>query len=601
MPAANANVVTLDNLSQKLPPWRPDEQNHLFAVVDMGSNGIRFSITSLAPPRTRLLDPVYTAREALSLFDALTPSADGLVFPAATIVTVASAIARFHHLAVSHDVPPEHILVLATEAMRRAANAPDMLDAIADATGGLTVSILDPPVETLLGAVMGSRSGLGGIPGGALFLDLGGGSVQMTWVDTSAQDYEMEAALAGGSLPYGAAKLMRVLQENPEHVQAAETAKLSDGLRDLFARLCARFPALEAIRAANEEGEQQQQQQQQEKPLVDVYMCGGGFRGYGSMLMHDDPISPYPISSSNTYAVRGSRFKDTGRMLQLNASYEGKIFGLSKRRRQQFPAIVAVVDAFVQAVPYLGWVTFCGGSNRQGALMMKLPREIRESNPLDVLANLKEDDGGAERQVFQAILSKLADSLPPSLAPAIPTIFTTGAGTLFVREIWRRTGHDADANTSFALHHAVSRDTDCPGLTHLVRALVGVGIAARWGGGLGPLDAQLHKGLQGILDGRAAGAAFWAQYLGAVAGVLAAVFPVLPRLADEVLGAISFESRVEQRQGKKDRVLVEIGLASEYARRINEEDLVDQFNSAAKLTANKAFAKAISAQIVIQS
>ncbi|KAL7820004.1 Ppx/GppA phosphatase family domain-containing protein [Trichoderma gracile] len=567
------------------------------------SNGIRFSITSLAPPRTRLLDPVYTAREAISLFDALTPCADGLAFPAATIESVASAIARFHHLAVSHDVPPEHIMVLATEAMRRAANAPDMLDAIADATGGLSVSILDPPVETLLGAVMGSRSGLGGVPGGALFLDLGGGSVQMTWVDTSAQDYEMEAALAGGSLPYGAAKLMRVLQENPEHVQAAETANLRDGLRDLFAQLCARFPALEAIRAANEErGEQQQQQQQQqERPLVDVYMCGGGFRGYGSMLMHDDPINPYPISSSNTYAVRGSRFKETGRMLQLNASHEGKIFGLSKRRRQQFPAIAAVVDAFVQAVPYLGWVTFCGGSNRQGALMMKLPREIRESNPLDVLANPKDD---AEKQVFQAILSKLADSLPPDLAPAtttIPTIFTTGAGTLFVREIWRRGGHDADANASSALHDAVSRDADCPGLTHLVRALLGVGIAARWGGGLGPLDAQLHRGLQGILDDRAAGAAFWAQYLGAVAGALAAVFPVLPRLADEVVGAISFESRVEQRQGKKDRVLVKIGLASEYARRINQEDLIDRVNSAAKLTANKAFAKSISAQIVIKS
>ncbi|TFA98455.1 Retrograde regulation protein 2 [Trichoderma ghanense] len=600
MPAANANVVTLDNLSQKLPPWRPDEQNHLFAVVDMGSNGIRFSITSLAPPRTRLLDPVYTAREAISLFDALTSSADGPVFPAATMEAVASAIARFHHLAVSHDVPPEHIMVLATEAMRRAVNASDMLDAIANATGGLSVSILDPPVETLLGAVMGSRSGLGGVPGGALFLDLGGGSVQMTWVDTSAQDYEMEAALAGGSLPYGAAKLMRVLQENPEHVQAAETAKLRDGLRDLFARLCARFPALEAIRAANERGkeEEQQHQQQQEKLLADVYMCGGGFRGYGSMLMHDDPITPYPISSSNTYAVRGSRFKETGRMLQLNASYEGKIFGLSKRRRQQFPAIVAVVDAFVQAVPYLGWVTFCGGSNRQGALMMKLPREIRESNPLDVLANVKDD---AESQVFQAILSKLADSLPPDLDPAVPTIFTTGSGTLFVREIWRRSGHDADANSSFALHDAVSRDTDCPGLTHLVRALLGLGVAARWGGALGPLDAQLHRGLQGILDDRATGAAFWAQYLGAVAGVLAAVFPVFPRLASEVVGAISFESRIEQREGKKDRVLVKIGLASECARRINTEDLIDQVNSATKLTANKASAKAISAQIVIQS
>lgn len=585
MPAAN--TVTLDNLSQKLPQWRPDEQNHLYAVVDMGSNGIRFSITSLAPPRARLLTPVYSAREAISLFDALTPSPSGPVFPTATIEAVSSAIARFHHLAVSHDVPPQHIMMLATEAMRRAVNAPEMLDAIAKATGGLSVSILDPPVETLLGAVMGSRSGLGGVPGGALFLDLGGGSVQMTWVDTSTQGYEIEAARAGGSLPYGAAKLMRVLQENPEHVRAAETTNLRDGFRNLYAELCSKFPALQAIKAANETGEE---------VLVDVYMCGGGFRGYGSMLMHDDPISPYPISSSNTYAVRGSRFKETTRMLHMNQNYDGKIFGLSKRRRQQFPAIVTVVEAFIEAVPYLGWVTFCGGSNRQGALMMKLPQEIRESNPLDVLANVR--DG--EKEVFEAILGKLSESLPSGFAHArLPTIFNTGAGMLFIREIWNRHGHDADSNTAFAVHDAVSRDTDCPGLTHLVRALLGLGVAARWGGNLGPLDAQLHKGLQGILDDRGVDSSFWAQYLGAVASVLATIFPVMPKQAGQVIDAISFESRVEHREGKKDKVMLKIGLASEVARRINKEDLIDHVNSAAKVNAKAT--KTISTQIVIQS
>ncbi|PNP46649.1 hypothetical protein TGAMA5MH_01597 [Trichoderma gamsii] len=478
-------------------------------------------------------------------------------------------------------------MVLATEAMRRAVNASEMLEAIAKATGGLTVSILDPPVETLLGAVMGSRSGLGGVPGGALFLDLGGGSVQMTWVDTSTENYEVEAALAGGSLPYGAAKLMRVLQEHPEDVQVMETGKLKDGLSQLYADLCSKFPALQAIRAANERGEE---------ALVDVYMCGGGFRGYGSMLMHDDPISPYPISSSNTYSVRGSRFKDTTRMLTMNQTYEGKIFGLSKRRRQQFPAIIKVVDAFIKAVPYIGWVTFCGGSNRQGALMMKLPREIRESNPLDVLASVQ--DG--EKAIFGAILDKLSESLPANLTHTrFPTIFSTGLGLLFVREIWSRHGHGADSNTAFAIHDAISRDTDCPGLTHLARALLGLGVAARWGGNLGPLDTQLHRGLQGILEDRGADSSFWAQYLGAVAGVLATIFPVMPKQADQLVSAISFESRVEKREGKKDKVVLKIILSGENSKRINEEDLIDLVNSAAK--SNAKATKKISTHIVIQS
>ncbi|MEX1652447.1 universal stress protein, partial [Streptomyces pseudovenezuelae] len=113
--------------------------------------------------------------------------------------------AEFHRIAVSHGVPQEQFYVFATEAMRRADNAADMLSAIADATNGIGVQILEPAVETLCGAVMGSRSGFVGVPGGALFLDLGGGSVQMTWVDTDVDGYETKAATTGTSMGYGAA------------------------------------------------------------------------------------------------------------------------------------------------------------------------------------------------------------------------------------------------------------------------------------------------------------------------------------------------------------------------------------------------------------
>lgn len=492
------------------------------------SNGIRFSITSLEPPYTRLLKPVYTTGVDISLFDALTPSESGLVFLESTITAVASALAGFHSIAVLHGVPPKQILVLATEAMRRAANAAKILEAIADATNGLGVHILDPPVETLFGAVMGSRSGLEGVPGGALFLDLGGGSVQMTWVDTSSEDYEFHAAMAGESMPYGAAKLTRVLEENPDEIRQLETSKLSDRMQKLYADLCSQFPALQAIKSAHENGE--------ESP-VDVYMCGGGFRGYGSMLMHIDSVNPYPIPSINSYTVHGSIFKQTARLRQINSSFSGKIFGLSKRRRRQFPAIATVVEAFIAAVPNIGRVTFCGGSNRQGVLMMKLPRNIRESNPLAILANVSEH----ERPIFEVMLHTLSTALPQDFnLSKVPTIFTTGLGMLFIREVWSRCGYGADSNTSFALQNSISRDTDCPGFTHLTRALLGLAIAARWGGNLSPTDMRLYQGLRGILLSRGADAAFWAQYLGSVAMVLAALFPVFPKHIDLVTQAVKF-------------------------------------------------------------
>ncbi|PNY25753.1 Retrograde regulation protein 2 [Tolypocladium capitatum] len=566
MPASN--IITLDNLSEQLPPWRSDDDNHL--------NGIRFSITSLAPPTTRLLLPVYSTRAAISLFDALTASSSGLVFPPATIESVSCALSQFHQLAIVHGVPPAHIMILATEAVRRAANAAQMLDAIGQATGGLGVHILDPSVETLFGAVMGSRSGLVDVDGGALFLDLGGGSVQMTWVDTGSDRYEIDAAMAGESLPYGAAKLTRVLEEQPAQVQQMETGALKVGVQRIYANLCSKFPTLQAIKAAHEKGDD---------AAVDVYMCGGGFRGYGSMLMHNDAIKPYPISSISTYSVPGPLFRQTDKMRRVNQGYNGKIVGLSKRRRRQFPAIATVVEALIAAVPNIGRVTFCGGSNRQGALMMKLPLEIRESNPLDVVANVTQQ----EQPIFDNVLHLLSTALPKEMRSKIP-IFNLKLGALFVRQIWHRQGYESDANASFALHDAITRNSDCPGLTHLARAILGLAVCARWGCGIGPADAELYLGLRRIADSHTGGSSFWATCIGALSSVIATVFPMMPKEPHHLSRAVRFDTKIKAgNKGKRGKVVLTIGLASEYANSVNAESLADDFQATMTTMNNKRY------------
>ena len=452
-------------------------------------------------------------------------SGQDLVFPKDTIDAVASTLSRFHRIAVSHGVPRDQILILATEAMRRAKNAGDMLNAIDKATQGLQVSVLEPAVETLFGAVMGSRSGLVHVDHGALFLDLGGGSVQMTWVDTSKEGYEVLAAKNGVSLPFGAAKLIQILDKGTAQAQADAISDLKSGMKDAYDKLCDQFPVLKAIKDG--------------KDLVDVYMCGGGFRGYGSMLMYNDKMKTqaYPIPAINAYTAPGDLFKQTDKMRKVNEKDDAKIFGLSKRRRQQFPAIITVVEAFIEAVPNIRQVTFCGGSNRDGALMMKLPREIRESNPLDALARVPEE----EKAVYDVVVQKLQDALPKEVDfSTIPTIFTAGLGNLFLHEIWNRQGYDADSNTSFALNHAINGHAETPGLSHLVRALLAVTTAARWGGNVGALDAQLSEGLIGLLEKRHEDSPFWATYIGAVAALVSTILPALPNTPDEVDKAIRF-------------------------------------------------------------
>ncbi|KAI1415700.1 retrograde regulation protein [Hypoxylon sp. FL1857] len=510
--ASTSDIITLENFASKMPRWDHNLPGHLYALVDMGSNGIRFSISDLSPPRTRLLRCVYRERAAISLFDALnsSPSGESLAFQPDVIAEVSKTLSRFKHIANEFGVPAECISVFATEAMRKAENAASMLDAIL-AASGLSVHVLAPEVETLFGA-MGARSGFSKVDG--LFLDLGGGSVQMTYLNSLVDGYEIAAAQAGKSLPFGAAKLIKILEGAETEAQVTATSTLQEGMRGAFAKLQQQFPSLRGTQTSQEDGG------------VDVYLCGGGFRGYGSILMHADPIQPYPIPTVGAYSVTGSFFSQTENMRKVNAEYEGKIYGMSKRRRQQFPAIATVVEALVGAVPRIRTVTFCSGGNREGALLMMLPEALRETNPLLCLRQVNDR---VELETLESVVALVESSLPESFDfSTIPTICSLGLGSLFAGEIWTRVGGSSDANAAYELHQAIHRDPDTPGFTHLARAILGVALYFRWGASLSPSDRQLLTNLQKVISRSNPEANFWAEYLGAIANLLTIVFPARP-------------------------------------------------------------------------
>ncbi|KAF9879133.1 Ppx/GppA phosphatase [Colletotrichum karsti] len=586
--ASSTDIITLDNFEQRLPRWDPAGPNHLYALVDMGSNGIRFSISDLTPPQTRLLRPIYRERAGISLFDALnsssTAASEPLTFPPETITKVAETLARFRRIAVSYGVPPAHFSVLATEAMRRAANAGDMLKAIREAAD-IGVHVLAPEVETLFGAVMGSRSAFVDVARGGLFLDLGGGSVQMTWVDTRLPDYEIAAALAGESLPFGAARLIRILEGQSEEVQTMEKQKLNASMQSAFAKLCDKFPAL--AKSKDEWNAAGGEANGVVPGGIDAYLCGGGFRGYGCMLQHNDPIQPYPIPSVGTYTVSGEFFKQTKKMRRVNREHEGKIYGMSKRRRQQFPAIIEVVEAFIRTVPHLRTVTFCGGSNRDGALLMKLPKSVRESNPLEALAGYalaQPSVEDSELAVAQAVLRTLYGAVPKNVdVSRTPTVFSLGLGPLFAKQIWIHQGEDDDANASYALHETVTRDPSAPGLTHLARAVLGLTVCARWGSNLGPIDAQLYGNLKSMVAAAKLESVFWAEYLGAVAAVIVDLVPAWPKTVDELQSTLRFEAtQTIDPDKKRARIDLIVHAAPGAAVGIDPEDILARLANVGK-------------------
>ncbi|KAI1369511.1 Ppx/GppA phosphatase [Xylaria arbuscula] len=527
------------------------------------SNGIRFSISDLSPPCPRLLKSLYRERAAISLFDALneSPSATSPEFSPEVITHVSRTLARFKSIANDFDVPPEHISVFATEAMRKASNAASMLDAIFSESG-LSVHVLAPEVETLFGA-MGARSGFSAVNG--LFLDLGGGSVQMTYMNSDMPNYEIQAARTGKSLPFGAARLIRILENDNVEMKTTAMEELKIGMHEAFSRLKQEFPLLRATQA------------DPDSSGIDIYLCGGGFRGYGSILMHSDPIQPYPVPAVGAYTVEGSFFCQTSTMRRANAEYEGKIFGMSKRRRKQFPAIATVVDALVSAVPRIRTATFCGGGNREGALYMKLPLSIREAKPLSLLHQSYD----ICPVVIDALVETIQSALPLNVDFSnIPTILTLGLGPLFSGEIWSRSGEPDEANASFHLHHALSRDPSVPGFSHLARSILGLTLCYRWGATLGPIDQQLFVSLQRLVQRANTEAVFWAGYIGETARLLSQIVPRMPKTQDQLRDAVRFDAKFVNGKNKT-KIQLTIALEPSLYHILNA-DIADSFNTGRK-------------------
>ncbi|KAH8814854.1 putative retrograde regulation protein 2 [Xylogone sp. PMI_703] len=534
------DIITIHNFHEKLPTIEPGDGNahYLYALVDMGSNGIRFSISDLSPPHSRLLKCIHRERAAISLYDALHesgPDSKPFYFSDSTITRVAHTLSRFKSTCDAYSIPPANIAVFATEAMRTAKNRDAMLQAIY-AHSGLKVDILAPEMESMFGA-LGARSGFDHVEG--LFMDLGGGSVQMTYMDSQSEGYELTAATTARSLPFGAAKLSAQLSN--EISAKTATAELSKSMKATFEMMRTKFPQLQLLGKERKEG-------------ITIYFCGGGFRGYGSMLMHDDPIQPYPIPEIGGYVVPGERFVEFEKLLEVNREHEGKIFGMSKRRREQFPAIVTVVSAVIEAVgrKAIKEVVFCAGGDREGVLFSKLPKEVRLENPLLQLPSpdpvvTREDS--VKNTSIKRIASLLLSVLPlsdPALCGIPPTI-----APYLAANIWTRMGSPDSANSSNALHDPISGSlAGLPGLTHRLRAIIALILCARWGMDLAPADRVVLKNIREVIGSESA---FWCEFLGTVMMVLAEVNPAFPIEAEERLWRLRIDTSMDEHAGKKGR------------------------------------------------
>ncbi|KAJ5256611.1 hypothetical protein N7478_012715 [Penicillium angulare] len=478
--------------------------------IDTFSNGIRCSISNLSAPTTRVIPTVHFHRVNISLYEAQidTDTGDRIPIPKSVINRVVSAIVRFQIICVEIGVPSSNIRIIATEATRTAINSTAFTDAIFYKTG-LSVQMLRKEEEGIVGA-WGIASSFSDVEG--LALDLGGGSMQMTWIMSHAGNIHLSPQ-ESVSFPYGAAALTQKLAdlERGKSKKEAEKAKekfreeMASNFRDAFERLEVPESMIKKARA---------------RGGFLLYLSGGGFRGWGYLLLylHQTRGQSYPISIINGYSAPKEDFENTEALKEV-ARTAHEIFRVSDRRRKQVPSVAFLVNVLAESLPYgIKEAHFCQGGVREGLLFREMPPFIRQKDPLEVATAAYAPSSA------QSIAALILATLPrPAENRTFPSSMTVHLIQAFANALYFHATMSKELSSSAALYSTSTGIlASTHGIPHSHRALLALMLQERYGGELPPRDVDFKSHLQGILT---PDEVWWTRYLGKVGLVLSQLYP----------------------------------------------------------------------------
>ncbi|KAI9376232.1 major facilitator superfamily domain-containing protein [Aspergillus egyptiacus] len=478
--------------------------------TDHHSNGIRFSITDTSPPTARIMPTVYQDRASISLYDAqFSNNADkkgqrvrGPILPE-VVEQVVGRLAQFQGVCDDFQVPRENVYVLATEATRTAPNSVEFRAQIKERTGW-DVRLLSKEDEGRIGA-LGIASSSREVAG--LAMDLGGGSTQITWV--IAKDGVVTTCPKGSfSFPYGAAALTARLEE-ARRVGGKAEKELKEEMKRNFQEA---YRQLEIPQSLLERS--------REQGRFDLYLCGGGFRGWGYVLMKQAEVSPYPIPIINGFRAKREDFHNTAAVLNEVSDSE-KIFGVSKRRAAQIPAVAVLIHVLMDALPKITHIQFCQGGVREGYLWDKLPQEVRAQDPL-LAATVQYAPPSADA-IKKLLLSALPEHASPISSSRTPAALSPHFVGALANVLYAHSRVPRESRTAAALHSTTTGLlASTNSLSHAERAMMALILVDRWKGDLAPAEELYQQQLRHCIS---AEEAWWCQYLGRVAALIGDVYP----------------------------------------------------------------------------
>ncbi|MBV9734397.1 MAG: Ppx/GppA family phosphatase [Acidisphaera sp.] len=312
-------------------PFLPACDEPRCGVVDLGSNSVRLVVFE---GRSRNPLAIFNEKAVLRLGRGLQASGRLNEEGMAQAVTV---LHRYH--AIARAMGAEPLEVLATAAVRDAANGPAFVHSLQARLPGLPIRVLSGEAEAELSAA----GVLCGIPAAhGVLADIGGGSLELVRLAHGASG---EAR----TLRLGVIRLAERAGGDPARARAVAEEDLAD------------VPWL----AAAGEG--------------DLYLVGGAFRALARIHMAQ---TGYPLTMVHHYTIRREEARDlTGVVAGAGRRALERLPGLSRRRIDDLPFAGIVLRRLLR-VTGVRRVVFSANGLREGWFLRRMPAEIRSLDPL---------------------------------------------------------------------------------------------------------------------------------------------------------------------------------------------------------------------------
>ena len=315
------------------------------AVVDIGSNSVRLVIYDALK---RVPMPVFNEKILCGLGADIQKTGKLSVEGS---VRAQNAIKRFKKLADVAGVKPENIFMIATAAMRDAADGVDFVNTISREYG-CSVEIISGEDEAKYAGlgIVSSTSKVKGIVG-----DLGGGSLEL--IQAEGLNVSDRCSLAIGPL--------RIYKPgiNPE--------KYSQVVEKHFAE----FPLEQHLEGNN------------------FYAVGGAFRNLAKLHMQR---ANYPLKVIHNYKVSAKDLAVTAKIAsKMTKSSLSKIKGVSSKRLDFLPYAAFLIDKII-AIGKPKNIIFAATGIREGILFDKITKKQQSENPLisgaiDIMTRISRD------------------------------------------------------------------------------------------------------------------------------------------------------------------------------------------------------------------